>query len=877
MAVEQVEGVSLSLFKIPFPARDDGDETVKLKSDARKEWLRVILRTRENTPELKKRINENNIFLCELHFKPELIYQHAKRKTLETGAVPTQNLPSKSHDSKPSSRRSLVREISGETPSTSALPPVDIEGKSVNVVNESFEELVPRVKESIALPWVMKKCNDLEIRTELWDNNYSLPKFVLHVDKCLQFSLHIFNWLLPDEHSIYTAHRRRITSAGVVELLQSLQDDDFLICEGLHQHAEYLTTIAKDPDDQSHPLHPSDVVRHSIPKSVEMDTNFGGLAVFRCVTCQVLVRRQDQGDVICEPCKQLQRKIVAQQNRSTRQSSAPAKDKAPLTRCSADKLRGSTVVESRVKCSLLEAKVKSLQVQIKKDSITVSETLEKDVLTIMGGHNLESTPHMKFFWEQQVRLRQANKFGRRFHPQVIRFALSIHCKSASAYRELRDSGALILPSERVLRDYRNYFKPGAGITKENVEELKEKASKFSGIHKYVAVIMDEMKIQENLVFDKTSGELIGFIDLGDPLTTFANTDEETPIASHALAFLVRGLCTNLKHVVAYYFTGNVTSFQLLPLFWKVVGVLETTVKLWVIAAVNDGASPNRKFFALHAKLGGTLPCGLVYKTPNLFVLTRMIYFFADVPHLIKITRNNCLYNSGYGSHSRYVKFNIFENVVHYLHETGLLLTVYFMIELVFFGVSQDVYYIYCILEHIWIEISGKNKNSNVLLGVFYQPDSDPARKVLWLEKFETILAAVHSKWDGILAIAGDMNIDLKNSSTTADKYEAILRSFNLNQHIKDPTCKGKWLIDHIITNIPHNVVATGVLPTPEVSDHDMPYVIVNARLSRFETRFKYIRTVKSFCSEEYLRDISELPFSLVYAVDDPDEKITILN
>ena len=40
--------------------------------------------------------------------------------------------------------------------------------------------------------------------------------------------------------------------------------------------------------------------------------------------------------------------------------------------------------------------------------------------------------------------------------------------------------------------------------KENIEELKEKTSEFSGIQKYVAVIMDEMKIQE-----------IGFIDLGD--------------------------------------------------------------------------------------------------------------------------------------------------------------------------------------------------------------------------------------------------------------------------------------------------------------------------------------------------------------------------
>ena len=172
-----------------------------------------------------------------------------------------------------------------------------------------------------------------------------------------------------------------------------------------------------------------------------MDKNFGVLAVFRCANCQVLVGRQDQGDVICEPCKQLQRKIVAQQNWRSRQSSVPAKNKAPLNHCSSEKLR-ATVVESRFECSLLEANVKGMQAQMENNSIAVSETLEKDVLTIMGGQKLETTPHMKFFWEQQVRLQQANKLGRRFHPQVIRFAiaLSIHAKSASAYRELRDSG-----------------------------------------------------------------------------------------------------------------------------------------------------------------------------------------------------------------------------------------------------------------------------------------------------------------------------------------------------------------------------------------------------------------------------------------------------
>ena len=82
---------------------------------------------------------------------------------------------------------------------------------------------------------------------------------------------------------------------------------------------------------------------------------------------------------------------------------------------------------------------------------------------------------MKFFWQEQIKLLQSTKMGRRYHPQIIRFALSIHSKSPSAYRELRDGGALVLPSERVLRDYKNYFKLKAGINKENVESLREKA------------------------------------------------------------------------------------------------------------------------------------------------------------------------------------------------------------------------------------------------------------------------------------------------------------------------------------------------------------------------------------------------------------------
>ena len=57
------------------------------------------------------------------------------------------------------------------------------------------------------------------------------------------------------------------------------------------------------------------------------------------------------------------------------------------------------------------------------------------------------------------------------------------------------------------------------------------------------------------------------------MCVYASLGDEDIMANHALAFLVRGMCSDLKHVIAYYFTENVTSYQLMSLFWKVVGVL----------------------------------------------------------------------------------------------------------------------------------------------------------------------------------------------------------------------------------------------------------------------------------------------------------------
>ena len=43
--------------------------------------------------------------------------------------------------------------------------------------------------------------------------------------------------------------------------------------------------------------------------------------------------------------------------------------------------------------------------------------------------------------------------------------------------------------------------------------MEKKTASFSETEKCVTILLDEMKIQEDLVWDKHSGELIGLVDL----------------------------------------------------------------------------------------------------------------------------------------------------------------------------------------------------------------------------------------------------------------------------------------------------------------------------------------------------------------------------
>ena len=90
-------------------------------------------------------------------------------------------------------------------------------------------------------------------------------------------------------------------------------------------------------------------------------------------------------------------------------------------------------------------------------------------------------------------------------------------RSSGAYETLRESGCLRLPSQRTLRDYTHYVKAAAGFSHE-VDMMLFKAVKMEHCperEKLVLLLLDEMHIREDIVYDKHSGEMIGFANLGE--------------------------------------------------------------------------------------------------------------------------------------------------------------------------------------------------------------------------------------------------------------------------------------------------------------------------------------------------------------------------
>ncbi|VDI32518.1 Hypothetical predicted protein [Mytilus galloprovincialis] len=209
---------------------------------------------------------------------------------------------------------------------------------------------------------------------------------------------------------------------------------------------------------------------------------------------------------------------------------------------------------------------------------------------------------------------------------------------------IKDSKFLVLPHECTLREYTQFTTPGCGSNPEVLLRIvQEHLNEVPDFKRNVSLLFDEVEIKSGLVYCSETGNLIGFCDIGsvrNDLATFGRQcnekEEKIELATHMLTFMVKGIFSSVESVFAYYPCTGFNSYQLYWVVWDAIGNLEI-VGFRVRAIVCDGATPNRKLYRLHSTAVNQGVCNYI---TNLYFPERRIYFFCDVPHLLKTTRNN---------------------------------------------------------------------------------------------------------------------------------------------------------------------------------------------------------------------------------------------
>lgn len=301
---------------------------------------------------------------------------------------------------------------------------------------------------------------------------------------------------------------------------------------------------------------------------------------------------------------------------------------------------------------------------IEKEGVCVDKTVSADLQSILESLDVDKlieegqiTPQQALFLEQQLgALSAKSPRARRWHPTMIRFALSIFHKSPAAYGAIYESGLLTLPCRRTLFDY-THFKPVKdGIHYEVLESVAKKLENMELYQRYHVLMADEIYISKNLVYESSTGKLIGYTSMGDvekelsALDAFLKDPEAAParppLASKLLTFLIKGVSSSVKEVIATYAVDTLTKEQLYRWSWDVIGKCERS-GVAIIAYTTDGSSVNRAFIKMNKPY--SIDSNVVYDTLNKCAPrsvinkeknhVRVLYFIADTPHLLKTIRN----------------------------------------------------------------------------------------------------------------------------------------------------------------------------------------------------------------------------------------------
>lgn len=142
------------------------------------------------------------------------------KKRPKFGALPTMNMPQKSHHTKkppPRAARSVVKDLPLEPANKWCYNSFSELCKRVHGLKSITEWNLQELKDRI----VLKKSNHL----------FLLPEIELMIDDSLGYTISIFGWHLPEDHDLYGNNLRSVTKITVSDLVKDLEKS--YICPGV--------------------------------------------------------------------------------------------------------------------------------------------------------------------------------------------------------------------------------------------------------------------------------------------------------------------------------------------------------------------------------------------------------------------------------------------------------------------------------------------------------------------------------------------------------------------------------------------------------------------------------------------------------------------
>jgi DNA transposase THAP9 len=225
----------------------------------------------------------------------------------------------------------------------------------------------------------------------------------------------------------------------------------------------------------------------------------------------------------------------------------------------------------------------------------------------------------------------------KYSEEVRSFALTLHFYSPKAYNYIRKMwGKRILPHPSTIRALYQVVDGSPGFTKEALQAIAVRASEKKIV---VNLVIDEMSIKQEVIYNKYSGQYYGGIDFGNFEDAQGNKSckNDNPImATNALVFMVVSQNESWKVPIGYFLVGGLNSVERANLLKLALETLHSH-NCSVYSVTFDGASSNLRMCEV---LGANFEYGSNFKPCFTNPITmEPCYVFLDLCHMIKLIRN----------------------------------------------------------------------------------------------------------------------------------------------------------------------------------------------------------------------------------------------